>query len=190
MQKRGTKRKAPPGRKTSNRYTKRMTDEWGGIDEKIEGLVRALNTGGIPTTGSCEGHADRGAPAPWAKIGAPENTPADTEALKEKLAGILRAFYATRKTTDEARLVLEDGHAGFWLHNGGEAYHRWREQVEQAAENIRKGRKVTAYVGEKERLERTQNLPRYQEEIRLFAEFLAKLKTATRDQVKFDDINH
>src|SRR5580704_5515502 len=42
-----------------------------GIDRGISNTVIALNLLGVPTSSSCEGHIERGLPAPWVEIGKP-----------------------------------------------------------------------------------------------------------------------
>lgn len=42
-----------------------------GIDEKIKPIVVALRASGFSTTGSCEGHSDRGYPWPWVDVESP-----------------------------------------------------------------------------------------------------------------------
>jgi hypothetical protein len=139
------------------------------IDEKIKDLVSALRRLDIPTTGSCEGHKDHGAPAPWIKItpGA-DNDPVQ---LQKKVTALLDSFYKDHVPEEDARFVVENANFGFWIHNGGKDYVQWRKEVAQAS-------KEPAVTGTRnpltpeEQQRREKKLPAYQREALLFAEFL------------------
>ena len=103
-----------------------------GIDEAILPVVVGLWAHGIQTTGSCEGHTNRGEPYPWIRIGI--FPPAewgemniwwnDEEKQKYlsrrnkpmllKLSKLLKEFYTDRKITYEDQLIIAgvNGHSG------------------------------------------------------------------------------
>ena len=55
--------------KEKSRRADKITDKLGEkIDEKIKEAVIALSILGLPTSASCEGHADWGISAPWIEI--------------------------------------------------------------------------------------------------------------------------
>lgn len=150
-----------------------MTDEWGGIDEKIQKLVTTLNYAGFQTTGSCEGHINRDAPAPWIKIGSDE-IDKDAE-LREKMIKLLDRFYVSRAVPQDVRLMISDASFGFYLHNGGEFYDKWREEVQTTAAQIKSGHAIKANsLSDERENSRAEKLPLYQKEIEEFAEFLNK----------------
>lgn len=142
------------------------------IDEKIKELVVALNRLGIPTTGSCEGHADYGSPAPWIKI-----TPRDIDdsaQIQKTASALLDVFYGNHVPEKDARFVMENANIGFWIHNGGEDYLRWREGVRRVAEKSQAIIDAQNPLTTEEIRQRAAMLPVYQQEILFFAEFLSK----------------
>jgi hypothetical protein len=139
------------------------------VDQKIRGIVSLLNFRGIRTTGSCEGHITHGAPAPWVKVTPPK---ARSASVLRKTSRYLNAFYAQRTVRDDVRLVIQKANSGFWIHNGGDGYNRWRTFVNENVAKIRGGEKVKTYIDSKERARRSKKLPIYQEEIKAFAEFM------------------
>src|SRR5690606_16622376 len=66
------------------------------IDKGIFETVVYLNALGIPTTQSCEGHADSGRPWPWVRIGA-DNEP------RERFVGQLKTY---QQVADENNVQL------------------------------------------------------------------------------------
>src|ERR1700681_834459 len=97
------------------------------MDKKIRPVISILNSLGIPTTGSCQGHIDHGAPAPWIKV-----TPTrarDFTPMLRKVKAHLRDFYENRTVPDDARIVTQKANSGFWVHNGGGSYDHWRAFV-------------------------------------------------------------
>lgn len=158
------------------RKVKHVNDEWGGIDGKIQEAVAMLNALGIPTTGSCEGHINHGSPAPWIKITA-SYAPKRKKWLYKRVSELLNQFYTRRDVPPDVRLVLEDAHAGFWIHNGGNAYQRWRDTVNKTAKNKRDKENHDSTLSRKERGERAKSLPRYQKEMKLFAQFLRRINS-------------
>ena len=134
-----------------------------------------LNRFGIATTGSCEGHIDYGAPAPWIKI-SPKKKPYASEAkrLKRKTALLLKEFYKNRKTNPTVKLKIKQGKFGFWLYNGGQDFLDWRRVVEIRARKIKRGQSAKKMITNKEKIHRRKTLPAYQKEIRLFGDFLNK----------------
>ncbi len=160
----------------------KIFDEWGGIDEKIEGLVSALNLLGIRTTGSCEGHADYGCPAPWVKVTAEED--ADNEGILEKFRTLLREFYENRDVNSEVRISIDDSaNFGFWIYNGGDAYKKWRANGRERVIRREMGEKVPKEViPPKEQAVRAERLPIYQKEMDVFRSFLKeKLRLSPRE---------
>ncbi|MDI6820652.1 MAG: hypothetical protein QMD65_00540 [Patescibacteria group bacterium] len=160
-----------------------MTDEWGGIDEKIKETITILNLLGITTTGSCEGHIDYSAPAPWIKITAlhePKKIKQNKEAywkwqnenqkFRQKTLKLLNEFYKDRIVAPDIRLVIENAKAGFWIHNGGKDYKQWREIVQYNASKKEKDRKN--YMDDKEKVKRKKILHDYQKEMQAFTKFL------------------
>lgn len=161
-----------------------MINEWGGIDKKIKKPVSYLNFLGIPTTGSCEGHVDHGSPAPWIKVTVPhepltsrQNTATyrrwqnKNKKLWQKASGFLNDFYKNRNVPYDARLVVETANSGFWIHNGGKDYIRWRKLVN---ENAKRTQKIKQKIDKKEQAYRSKKLSIYQKEFELFAKFLKK----------------
>lgn len=54
------------------REIEKMADVKGmGIDEQIKETIAALNLNGFDTNASCEGHINRGYPAPWMRVSVP-----------------------------------------------------------------------------------------------------------------------
>lgn len=146
------------------------------IDRKIKGVVLNLNRLGITTTGSCEGHIDYGSPAPWIKISPTrESYDLEIKKLKNKASLLLKNFYKNRKVSPSVKLKIKNGKFGFWLYGGGEDFLVWRKIVEMRAQKIKKGEIIKESVGIKEKIRRQKNLPAYQEEMRLFGDFIGKL---------------
>lgn len=144
------------------------------IDKNITPLVCALNKTGISTTGSCAGHASRLSPAPWVKITGKSET--KNREMRKMVNALLTDFYRDRKVRSDIRIVIDDGNFGFWIHNGGASYARWRRAVERSAERIQEGKKGVRYLIETEK--RKKNIRLYQREIEAFTNFLK----SARDQ--------
>ena len=164
---------------------KHINDGWGGIDKKIEGIVVALNALKIPTTGSCEGHINRDAPAPWIKITSqnePKNIKTESIAsqqrrkensrIRKKVLKLLNRFYKDRRVSFDLRLRITDANVGFWIHNGGKFYDQWRKEINVRAKNIEREISTENILSAKEKLERKKKLPLYQKEIQKFTNFL------------------
>lgn len=164
-----------------------FTDEWGGIDEKIKGLVAALNSLDIPTTSSCEGHVDHGSPSPWIKVRDPkepegpkegtqeyEEWQAINKELRQRTEKLLAEFYDGRSVPEDVRIVISDANAGFWLHSGGEFFKQWRKDVALVAERKMKGEAVDKNLSVEEISRRAAILPAYQKEMGDFASFLSE----------------
>lgn len=147
------------------------------IDSKIKGIVLVLNQLGVTTTGSCEGHINHGSPVPWVKINSDKGLlSSQAKELRNKVALLLKDFYKNRKVLPTFKLNIKSGKAGFWLYSGKD-FLAWRKIVDNRAKIIATGRKIKKeIIGNQERAIRKSNLPIYQEEIRLFAEFLKKLR--------------
>lgn len=72
-------------------------------------------------------------------------------------------------------MKIEDANFGFYLHNGGEFYGKWREIVKEMAAQIEKGMRVSEIlISDAEKNYRAENLPLYQKEIMGFSHFLRK----------------
>ena len=160
-----------------------LTDEWDGIDPKIERVVLALNAHGFRTTGSCEGHLTKGSPVPWVAMnlveeeGGRKMKEAETRKLRGKMQALLAKFYSNRVVADNVRLVTRQSNSGFWLHNGGLVYGKWRLYVEKTVTKIARGEKIKPLAFTKEeKLMNATNLPLYQNEMEEFAKFLEKEK--------------
>jgi|HubBroStandDraft_6_1064221.scaffolds.fasta_scaffold23464_5 hypothetical protein len=152
------------------------------IDRQIRSLVLVLNGRSIPTSGSCEGHVDRGSPAPWIKV-TPLGKTAQLRSGRERrgngnevrhrILGYLKQFYRNRSVPKDVRIVIERARIGFWMHNGGSAYASWRSYVKRNAANVRRRQKAKASkTNEKEQICRSNKLPIYQGEMKAFAAFL------------------
>ena len=154
------------------------------VDKKIRSLVLALNRRGIPTTGSCEGHIDHGSPAPWIKITPPDDAAnfeydpggyrrrkTGSDHIRQKTLRYLDEFYSGRNVPHNVRFVLEEAHSGFSIHNGGDAYCRWRTFVSKSARAIRNGERMKTYIDSKERSRRSAELSDSQDEIEAFSDF-------------------
>lgn len=68
------------------------------LDTGIEGIVLALNAGGVRTTQSCEGHLGHGLPYPWVRV-----VEADCVALER----FLEAFYQKEPAPYDRMLQIE-----------------------------------------------------------------------------------
>ena len=143
-----------------------MKDEWGGIDTRIKGLVQALHAFGVATTGSCEGHSDYGSPAPWIKI--------SHKKYKKKVITLLNFFYKKRAVSLATRFVIEDGRVGFWLHNGGDDYQKWRSMVAHIVLSKKQKKEKRYVLNEQEKIKRAKHLHTYQKELKLFEHFIKK----------------
>lgn len=161
------------------------------MDEKIRDLISILNSRGIRTTGSCEGHINQGSPAPWVKFtplrrttSGEKNCPRHRRGRTEenqvlhKTSQYLSEFYKTWRVPRDASLMIEKANFGFWIHNGGDSYSRWRKFVNKSVVQVRSGKNVKAYVDKEERAHRSKHLAVYQKEIEAFAKFLKR--TANR----------
>ncbi|MDP1689710.1 MAG: hypothetical protein Q8L52_00685 [bacterium] len=146
-----------------------MVNERVEIDEKIKGLVGALNRVGFPTTGSCQGHEDYRAPAFWIKIGAEDLD----GSLRIKMERLLTEFYENRLVEPDVKIETENANYGFYIHNGGEAYKVWREGVNEIATKIaNKEETKERFINQEEKETRLTRLPIYQKEAEDFANFL------------------
>jgi hypothetical protein len=153
------------------------------IDRQIRGLVLALNTRSIPTSGSCEGHVDHGSPAPWIKVtpadktlqlGSDMKSKGNAYEVRYRILKYLKEFYRERSVPRDVRIVVERAHTGFWVHNGGHAYTSWRSYVKGNAAKIRRGQKAKTDTVETEQIRRSMKLAIYQREMKAFAAFLKR----------------
>ena len=90
------------------------------VDEAIKETVVAFLASDIPTSGSCEGHLDRGTPYPWVEVYAPapegwkESEQKQNEwrqanqALRSTMQGLLDEFYRNQTFDTESRLRMAD----------------------------------------------------------------------------------
>ncbi len=154
------------------------------IDSKIKKPVSILNELGITTTGSCEGHVDYGAPAPWIKI-SPKKKPYDLEIkkLKKETSLLLKGFYKNRKVNSAVKLKIKNGKFGFWLYGGGKDFLDWRRIVEIRARKIENDQSVRELISDREKIQRKRKLPAYQEEMRFFEDFLKAFVRKSRPVV-------
>src|SRR3989344_656565 len=136
--------------KEKSRRADKITDKLGEkIDEKIKEAVIALSILGLPTSASCEGHADWGISAPWLEID--ELSDEFSRTARE----LLDEFYASRKVGDNIRLQIKKFAGRFRIFNGGEDY-----------------RSVPENQTEEQKRELIERIARYQEEMKEFADFL------------------
>ena len=133
------------------------SDEWGGIDKKIQSSVLGLNVHGIVTTGSCEGDH---APCPWIMV------KSGSRSMKEKFDRLLNKFYKARKTSNNARIKVFFVGPRFYIYSGKrKTFANWRKSVNDAAKMIAQG-KIPKF-GRK-----TAALAEYQHEFSEFGKFL------------------
>lgn len=133
----------------------------------------ALNRLEITTSGSCQGHIDHGAPAPWIKINS-KNILSVIQVLKLKkhLSSLLKDFYKDRKVSIDIKLRIKSGQAGFWLYSGAD-FSEWRKIVDKRAKMIAAGKKIKrAVISQAEKNRRKKILPARQAEMGAFADFL------------------
>jgi hypothetical protein len=142
------------------------------IDEKIKDLVIILNQLDIPTTGSCQGHIEYGAPAPWIKITPPKE---NDGRVKNKMAKLLETFYKDHSPEKDARFIIENANFGFWIHNGGTDYDRWRAEVNERARSHGSEKEIHESISSQEKESRAKTLPIYQNEISFLVSFLKKI---------------
>ncbi|BCX15756.1 MAG: hypothetical protein KatS3mg097_648 [Candidatus Parcubacteria bacterium] len=155
------------------------------IDEGIKETVIALRIFGLETTGSCEGHLERGLPYPWVDIGTdpPEDwdpniqdeTQRKIEAewkrknfqQREKIIDLLNEFYRKRLEQGEfdyqSQLIISDIgiFGGFRFQSLGAStfelkVERLRSEAEEIAPEIQ------------------QEFERYRQEMQSFTQFLKK----------------
>lgn len=150
-----------------------IQDEWGGIDDGIEPLVFELNRLGLPTSGSCEGHADRDYPGPWVSIHPVEG---ESEKLSTRMSAFLAEFYTGRDVPPEEKISILPGHGGFWIYAGGEKFIEFREFINAYAKRKAEGKDtMKPEINEKEKVRREKLLPKLQAEVNAFVLFLKKL---------------
>lgn len=141
----------------------RIVDGLGmGIDAGIRGTVVALRANGFPTCASCEGHVDWGIACPWVDIQAPEPKGWRRSAKKrdrwfkknfrlwQKMISLLEEFYAVHRVPYSQMIVAESCATGSFriMCVGG---------LGTSFSSLREKRKL---------------LPRYQEEMWVFKQFL------------------
>lgn len=142
------------------------------IDRKIKKTVDRLNQLGISTTGSCEGHITYGSPAPWIKVTAKNEL--KNIKFRKILRIFLREFYKNRCVRSDVQIVTENANIGFWIHNGGKMYEKWRKEVKKRVNKIKQGEQAPEVLTKEEKIKRKKKLPIYQKEIKLFGKFLSK----------------
>jgi len=145
------------------------------MDREIRKAVLVLNRAGLPTTGSCAGHADHGSPAPWIKINSEKHLSASQILkLKNCVSSLLKDFYKNRKIDSYIKLRIKSGHAGFWIYSGQD-FLKWREIIDERSKMINVGKKVgKEIISRTEQEKRRKTLFARQEEMAAFAHFLAK----------------
>lgn len=78
--------------------------------------------------------------------------------LRERAEDLLKEFYEVRKVPDDVKLTIEEGAEGtFRIHNGGDDYLLYREKLTK-----------------EQKKQIPLNLPKYQQEMRDFTEFLKR----------------
>ncbi|MDP1706540.1 MAG: hypothetical protein Q8L36_01845 [bacterium] len=114
---------------------------------------------------------------PWVKINSDKELSfSQIKKLRNKVSLLLKVFYKNRKTRPTFKLNIKSGKAGFWLYSGKD-FLVWRKAVDNRAKIIAAGRKIKKeIISNQEKTIRKSNLPICQEEMRLFAEFLKKLR--------------
>ncbi len=157
---------------------KELKDEWCGIDKNIESVVAALNVRGIRTSGSCEGHKDHGSPVSWVSISAEVDAEErgllakENDALRAKTQALLDEFYQNRSVVEDVKIVISNGVASFWLHNGGELFKTWRKYVDGVVENKKSGKPITLKSPQGGIEDIESRLLKFKKEFQDFAEFL------------------
>jgi hypothetical protein len=116
------------------------------IDEGIKETVLYLRAFGLPTDQSCEGHLNRGLPAPWVEI-YPEEPAVknwqeneefrnkvleEKKKLKNKAIKLLEEFYKDRKVENGIKLGLRDIGYGFRIQSN------WLTQFEKNKGKVNK----------------------------------------------------
>lgn len=80
------------------------------IDDGVKQVVIALRLWNFPTSASCEGHLDRGAPYPWVEIYAPDQEEKSwlraNRHQRNRLTKLLNEFYEA--TNSKCRFGYED----------------------------------------------------------------------------------
>jgi hypothetical protein len=150
-------------------------DEWGGIDPGIERLVYALNTLGIPTSGSCEGHIDRGYPSPWVSVRTVRDSQGGDEdgGLQKRAQTFLKKFYAARNVPQNIKISIMKSNGGFWIHAESEKFKMYREMFNaQAAERNSGGILNDIHLSDAEKARRATSIPLLQSEFDAFGNFL------------------
>ncbi len=157
---------------------KELKDEWCGIDKNIESVVAALNARGIRTSGSCEGHSNLNSPVPWVSISAGTEAEErgmlakENDKLRAKTQALLDEFYQNRSVAENVKIVISNGVASFWLHNGGELFKAWRKYVDEIVESKKSGKPITLRRPQEGIEDFESQLPILQKEFQDFAEFL------------------
>ncbi len=113
------------------------------IDPGIKEAVVALNMSGFPTSASCEGHSERGIPAPWIEIEAP-NEPAEQFVSEKKVYEEVGKKYnlnpeevrkGTKRKARKAFLEVIEGLRGQEL---TPEFQKWAQQNKELEEKLAK----------------------------------------------------
>lgn len=73
------------------------------VDEGIKSTVAALWLWDFPTTGSCEGHLDRGLAFPWVDIGVGDRKA--NKPIRSKMRKFLEQFYEDRTSNYQIKMA-------------------------------------------------------------------------------------
>lgn len=98
--------------------------------------------------------------------------------LRKFVSSLLSEFYKDRRTPKDTRIVIESAKRGFWIHNGGESYIKWRKKGNETVRKREAGKIIKSKtINPAEIIRRKKKLPIYQREMIEFAAFLnAKAK--------------
>lgn len=95
--------------------------------------------------------------------------------LRKFVSSLLLEFYKGRRTPKDTRIVIENAKRGFWIHNGGESYKKWRREGSLRVKLRESGKIVPGHkISAREIAVRKKKLPIYQKEMRDFGEFISK----------------
>lgn len=135
-------------------------DGWGGIDIGIKKCVIFLNLLGINTVGSCSGHPERSNNViPYITISSSDVDNDDNwskeedDRLRVIIEKLLQGFYEDRDTSDLKKLTLDVYPTMFSLHNGGELWTKWREEVNDRVLCIKNGEVVKRRILSEEEIQ-------------------------------------
>lgn len=135
---------------------------WPPIDENIKETIAALNMNGVRTAASCGGHMvderhTGDTPFPWILIDSPDQS--EGQVLHSKAEALLAEFYDNRKAEDDIRLKVGDAQDG--------QFHLSSLTDEDLLARLANGK-----LTEEEKSDLAAKLPKRQQEIEDFGQFL------------------